>query len=479
MQFTELEEIMSQRGITTLADIARALNTTSQAVSNWKDSNHVPSHIITKLEEITFAGNFPVENSKSSIFNALGQPTHPPYIGNAAPTFDGETISIVNIFTTMAEQLKIIVLVAFITVFLVFTYAKFSPQPKYRSSARVVLNSYSGYILENMVMPSSMTLYPELFSSQLFTDRVMDREFYTDKFKKKLPLLAILTHGDEPSKLGRDILMQQAAANLKGNCLDISQGAQPEILNVTVTAQEPRFAKELVEAVLVEIEALHRSFIEEVFDSKLDIVEGQVASAEVAVEGAEQSLKEFNELNNQVLNTVLKREYGILINSLRQEQQLYMALKREQWELDYIKSSFKRKSVMEIIKRPKINSHPFNRNLKRKILHACILGVGLGSLLGFVRSYLHNQCNNDAEAFKKLKYLIKEKPKGVLLDWRVSGIVSIFLLAGSPFYFGCESEFPVFFGRYSPALMIVNTLYIMAIITAICLSIYRYRKNVR
>ena len=36
MKFFELEQIMSEFGVTTLADIARSLNTTPQAVSNWK-----------------------------------------------------------------------------------------------------------------------------------------------------------------------------------------------------------------------------------------------------------------------------------------------------------------------------------------------------------------------------------------------------------------------------------------------------------
>ena len=50
MNFFEFENIMRKKGLTTLADIARELNTTPQAVSNWKSRNQVPYHIIAKVK---------------------------------------------------------------------------------------------------------------------------------------------------------------------------------------------------------------------------------------------------------------------------------------------------------------------------------------------------------------------------------------------------------------------------------------------
>ena len=43
MNFNEFENRMSQLGYTTLAEIARALDTTPQAVSNWKSRMSFPS----------------------------------------------------------------------------------------------------------------------------------------------------------------------------------------------------------------------------------------------------------------------------------------------------------------------------------------------------------------------------------------------------------------------------------------------------
>ena len=50
MNFSELESLMFSRGFTSLADIARALSTTPQAVSNWKARDQIPYHIINKLK---------------------------------------------------------------------------------------------------------------------------------------------------------------------------------------------------------------------------------------------------------------------------------------------------------------------------------------------------------------------------------------------------------------------------------------------
>ena len=51
MNFSELEQLMSSRDVTSLAEIARALNTTPQAVSNWKARNQVPHHVVAKLNQ--------------------------------------------------------------------------------------------------------------------------------------------------------------------------------------------------------------------------------------------------------------------------------------------------------------------------------------------------------------------------------------------------------------------------------------------
>ena len=103
MKFTELESFMSRRGVISLAEIARTLNTTPQAVSNWKARDQVPYHIVAKLNQASPAADSPT-------------PPIGPQPYSSSSVFGEETISFSDILLIMSEQLKVILIVPFITV---------------------------------------------------------------------------------------------------------------------------------------------------------------------------------------------------------------------------------------------------------------------------------------------------------------------------------------------------------------------------
>ena len=106
MNFTELEKIMSANGIVTLADIARALSATPQAVSNWKAREQVPYHIVFKIKKYqnNIGNNVTTE-----------EPVSIPSIQN---NLSSESVSMSDILLTLAEQLKVIVLSVFVSIFI-------------------------------------------------------------------------------------------------------------------------------------------------------------------------------------------------------------------------------------------------------------------------------------------------------------------------------------------------------------------------
>jgi len=101
----------------------------------------------------------------------------------------------------------------------------------------------------------------------------------------------------------------------------------------------------------------------------------------------------------------------------------------------------------------------------------------LGIMLGFVRSYLDNNDMEERKKLRRIKHFIKKKTKDIILDSRVSGLVSFFLLIGLPFYLGYESKNPVFFGMYSAKFMLVNTVYILILLLFLGLFIYNSKKK--
>ena len=95
MNFNDFEKIMSSKGMKSLAEIARALNTTPQAVSNWKSREQVPYHIVTKIrDEESNINNLPLlinRNINNQIF------------------IDNSPVTLSDFLLVIAQQLKIIV----------------------------------------------------------------------------------------------------------------------------------------------------------------------------------------------------------------------------------------------------------------------------------------------------------------------------------------------------------------------------------
>ena len=181
MNFSELESLMSSRGVTSLADIARTLNTTPQAVSNWKARNQVPYHIVATLNKTTP----PADSPQSST-----QPQATPYTTHYSPFINEEdTGSLSDILITIANQIKVIFLTTFISVFFTFTYVQFIEQPLYVSKVTILLPEEEGVNLGGLAgfasqfgvnVPtgiqadlSSPSLFPELIKSRTFAEKIL------------------------------------------------------------------------------------------------------------------------------------------------------------------------------------------------------------------------------------------------------------------------------------------------------------------
>jgi uncharacterized protein involved in exopolysaccharide biosynthesis len=486
MNFSELESLMFSRGVTSLADIARALSTTPQAVSNWKARDQVPHHIVAKLNKISqsLTGN-PQTSAGPAIYSSLVTSQEPQF-------YEEDTISLSDILLTLAEQLKVIVLTTFIFVFFTFTNVQFIQIPQYVSWATVLLPSGGGNNLGGLAglasqfgvnVPtgggsadlSSPSLYPELLRSRTFAEKILNKEFYLDKYDKKLSLLAILTHGDEEPNVGQDRLIANAVNKLNDKILAFDQDLESTFSTIKVTTEDPIFSKELADVVLAELEALNRYFKSEKVSEKNTFIENRIASVEGDLEASEQALKDFNERNRQISSPALQLDQERLERDVVVQKGIYLTLK-QQLELAKIEE-VQETSIVQILDKPQIALGPSNKNLISRVLLAGFFGLGLGIMLGFVRSYLDNHNMEERKKLRRIKHFTKKKTKDIILDRRVSGIVSFLLLIGLPFYLGYESKNPVFFGMYSAKLMLVNTVYVAMLLSSITLFIYLTKKS--
>ena len=127
MKFTELENIMESKGVNSLADMARILNTTPQAVSNWKARDQVPYHIVNKVNS---------QLSKSQLNYEEMEKTN---LAIRSNLLKGEYATLSDLLLIMAQQLKVIVIIPIIAVFITFTYNFSTNKIIYKSSSKILL----------------------------------------------------------------------------------------------------------------------------------------------------------------------------------------------------------------------------------------------------------------------------------------------------------------------------------------------------
>ena len=276
MKFLEFEEIMAAHGITTLADIARSLNTTPQAVSNWKGRDQVPHHIVAKLRNINISND-----NTSNVLDEIQFQN--PILKNEEPRL----ISLSDILLTLAKQVKVIFLVSFIAVFFTVTYTKFIQTPKYQSKATILLpegkssnfGGLAGFASQfGMSMPnenstdlSSPDLFPDLLESRTFGQKILEKTFFTLRANKNLTLLEILIGSSSKTMISESESITKAMIVLKG-MIDFKKNPSSSIYALTVTTFEPVFAKELAVVVLEELESLNNFYKMQIINEKIKFI---------------------------------------------------------------------------------------------------------------------------------------------------------------------------------------------------------------
>ena len=462
MKFSQFEKIMNDQGIQQLAGIARALKTTPQAVSNWKARDHIPYHIVAKVSE--------VETKKNILLNkkvVLG----PDNLNSS------ENLKLSDILLLLMEQLKTIYLTCFISIFFTFTYVQFIQEPNYNSSATILLPDNTNANLGGLAgianqfgvnIPSrakadlsSPSLLPEILKSRTFAEKIIKKEFFSKKLQKKLPLMDIINSGLNADKSENNEL--SAINTFNSDILFYSKDIGSPVSNITISIFDPNLAKQLADTVLNELESLNRSFRTKSIKEKTSFIEQRIFNVSFELEKSEKKLKEFNERNRQISSPALQLELDRIERETDVQKEIYLTLK-QQLELAKIEG-VQEASIVQVLDKPLVPISPSNKNLRISILFSIIIGLMLGTIIGFLRSYIfYNKDISERKKLRKVKNYFKNKSKEALKDTRVTGIISLLLISCLPIYLGHTSKTPTFFGLYSAKLMIVIVLYVLTLI---------------
>jgi uncharacterized protein involved in exopolysaccharide biosynthesis len=382
-------------------------------------------------------------------------------------------------------------LISFLSVFMTFTYVKFIQVPTYVSTATLLLpddkaGNFSGIAglasQFGVNIPSdvkadlsSPILFPELLKSRTFAEQVLEKKFFLKKYSKELSLLAILTHGQDPPPFSRDTLITMALGPL-GEILDFSKERASAFSILSVTTNEPIFSKKLAEVVLIELESLNRSLKSKTVREKTNFIQNRIASVNIVLIESEKELRLFNERNQQLSSPSLKLELERRQRDVEVQRGIYLTLK-QQLELAKIEE-VQEQSIVQVLDKPQTPLSVSNKNLKLSLFFSVIVGIFIGIIVAFIRSYLIENDNKDEKKkFKKIKYLINNKTKELVSDYRVSGVLFSCLFLGLPLYISNRSDSPVYFNMYSTKLLIFNLFYVLLCCSLLILFLYQLKKN--
>ncbi len=328
--------------------------------------------------------------------------------------------SLADIILVVAKHFKLILILTIIGVLLTIIYVKREFEPEYTSSALIFIpsNNAPASGLSSLATQfgvnlsagishdiSSSALYPEIVKSNRFAQRLLEREFYSDKYDKKLPLIAIFTYGIDTPKVGLDTLKMRAAGGVQHL---VRFAEEHPFLRLNVTTDKPQFSKDLAEAVLDELDKLQREFKTQTVTDKIIYIEQQIEVTGTELEQLEEDLKTFREKNRRINESpALLLEQERMQRNLDIQKGIFLTLK-QQLELARIEE-VQKSSFVQILDYPSLPLDISNPTKLSSYILGGFAGLFLGLCLAFVIDYFSYRNPDEAEKLKTArKYLVKD-----------------------------------------------------------------------
>ena len=413
MKFSELQNLVKEKfGIDHLADIARELGVSPQSVSNWKARDRVPYKYVIKIRrqfkesdtQVSGQSETNAANDSNQVLSQYGYPQH----------FEKDTISIPDILLVLARQIKIIIIMPIILCILTIIHVLFFADSVYESTAKIMSSSGGSGVSQaagiaaqfgiNIPMGQSepVWVYPEVIKSRTLARGMLKRKFDTQKYGPKKPLLQILTYGNQEPTVGLDNLIKGGVNSFIG-MIDIQ--AYGSFYNLTISAPEPVFARDIAIALIEELEAHQRRYNKAKTSETRQFIEERIIDTRKELEAIEEALKDFNVSNRRIENSpALKLERQRLAREVSVLTGVFTTLKQslETTKIEEVKDS----DYVVVLDPPEAPLQRSKPNSKRMVVLAGILGIGLGIAIGFVKDYSENIDVVEQEKIGNIKSLV-------------------------------------------------------------------------
>ena len=411
MRFNELKDLLkTELGIDHLADIARELDVSPQAVSNWKARDRVPYKYIQKIRKQLALHKTKHNSNTINIYDddkGVQQNSIVNYI-------EDETISLSDLILVTAKHLKIIILTPLILCIFMSVHLLFFAVPVYESSAKIMSSSVNNNTTQatglaaqfGIALPTANSnpewIYPEIIKSRTLARTMLKRKFNTKKYGSDKKLLNILTHGNNELKKSDDSLVRSGIKQVI-NMIDIQPNGT--YYDLTVSASEPVFAKDFASVLLEELDNHQRLYNKQKTSETREFIEERIADTKLELEAAEEALRDFNNRNRRIENSPglqlerqrLAREVSVLIGVFTTLKQQFETTKIEE-----VKDS----EYVIVLDPPEVPLYRSRPKRKMMLSLSAILGIGLGFILSFFKEYSEKSEEEDQKKIYKAKSLI-------------------------------------------------------------------------
>lgn len=323
--------------------------------------------------------------------------------------------SLADIILVIAKRVNLILILTIVSVIITVIDVNKNYIPEYVSTTKIFIpaaeSGGAGFGLGGFATQfgfggqrtgfdiSSPSLYPDIVNSRTFAGIMLDKEFYTERYGKKLPLIAIFMYGDHPVPDNIDTLRIAAAKRVPTL---VKFKKQRSFFIITVTTNEARFSKDFSDTLIVELDKLQRKFKKQTVNEKIDYIEQKITVVGLELEYNEEKLKNFRERNRNVGNSPslllaqerLQRDVKIQIG-------IFLTLK-QQLELAKIEE-VQKSSFVQILDYPSLPITVSNpKKLSTKIIGG-LVGFFLAIGLSFVFEYFTNRNEMEASKLKSAK----------------------------------------------------------------------------
>ena len=429
MKFSELQDQLKENfGIDHLADIARELGVSPQAVSNWKARGRVPYKYVLKLRKQLEEPYNKVSGQGEN--NASDSNQSPPQFRYPSG-LEEDTISLTDILLVLARQLKVILIIPTVLCIITIIRAFFFTSPVFESTARIMSSSGGGssqvtglaaQIGLNLPTGNSepQWVYPQIIKSRTMARAMLKRKFDTEKYGPQKPLLQILTYGDDEPTVGLDTLIMSGVNGVIG-MINIQQN--DSFYDLTISAPEALFARDFAIALIEELDTYQREYNKAKTSDARRFIEERIIDTEKELKGAEEALKNFRDRNRRIENSPallleeqrLSREVTVLTGVFTTlKQQLETTKIEEVKDTDYV----------VVLDPPEAPLHKTGPKRRLMVIMAGFFGIGLGIVMAFVKEYIDNKAEDDQENMNKIKSLVLQNVTDLMLFrkiWRRKG----------------------------------------------------------